>query len=153
MPPDSPLPCRTVQLRPLDDPDPSIQAHRHACASCGQAAGALKASWEALGLVTDRDPSPQFTARVMAKIERTSSRSRFALLRPLGSGAMRWTALAGGFAGVVLVASLLLHPERPQAPATGSEVVAELELLESQDLLRDLEVVEDLDLLLLMDEG
>ncbi len=66
---------------------------------------------------------------------------------------MRWTALAGGFAVVVLVASLLLHQERPRAPANGSEVVAELELLESQDLLQDLEVVEDLDLLLLMDEG
>lgn len=152
MPPSS-LPCRTVQSRPIDDPDPAVHAHRRTCPDCQGASKPLQAAWDALELVADREPSPRFAARVKAKIERAADRSRFSALPWLGSRALRWTALAGGLAVVVLVTSLLVHQERRHTPANGSDVVAELDLLESQDLLQDLEVVEHLDLLLLMDEG
>ncbi len=152
MPP-APLPCQDVQSRPIDDADPAVRTHRHGCAACRDAARRLQASWDAMNLVPDREPSPQFTARVMATIERTAGRTWFGLPSPFPGAAVRWTVLAGGLAAALLVTALLFNREQIGDPANGSEAVAEVDLLESQDLLQDLEVVEDLDLLLLIDEG
>jgi anti-sigma-K factor RskA len=113
----------------------------------------LQASWALLNVVEDREPSPQFTARVMAKLRPDPLRAGVSRLPSLGSRGFRWAALAAAAAVIVLVVAGVLDREPIKAPSNGSEVVADLELVESEELLQHLDVVQDLDLLLLMDEG
>jgi hypothetical protein len=111
----------------------------------------LQASWALLNVMEDREPSPQFTARVMAKLRPDPLRAGVSRLPSLGPRGFRWAALAAVV--IVLVVAGVLDREPIKTPSNGSEVVADLELVESEELLQHFDVVQDLDLLLLMDEG
>jgi predicted anti-sigma-YlaC factor YlaD len=127
----------------------SVERHLAGCAACRMVAERLHNAWTLLGTLEHREPSPRFAAGVMAKLAPTGTRAR-----PLIAPWLRWTAAAATFAAITLVASILLDRERTN-DETASGVVAELDLdlLESQEMLQNLDVIEDLDLLLLLDEG
>ena len=149
--PDSPT-CNTVRAMLAEDiktRSESIERHLAWCAACRVVAERLNSAWTLLGTLEHREPSPRFAAGVMGKLAPTGTRAR-----PLIAPWLRWTAAAATFAAIALVASILLDRERTN-DETASGVVAELDLdlLESQEMLQNLDVIEDLDLLLLLDEG
>jgi len=151
MPQRDSIDCRTARAGPIDDP--VILAHLQGCADCREATKSLRASWDALGVIREREPSPLFYARVMAKIAREQDRPPWHPSRLLGLRRVWWAALAPAVAVTALVLAGVWDRAAINAPSNGSEVVADLELVESEELLQHLEVVEDLDLLLLMDQG
>lgn len=151
-----PIDCRTAQAESaggIDHLADPVGAHLETCPACREETRRLQASWALLNVVEDREPSPQFTARVMAKLRPDPLRAGVSRLPSLGSRGFRWAALAAAAAVIVLVVAGVLDREPIKAPSNGSEVVADLELVESEELLQHLDVVQDLDLLLLMDEG
>ena len=140
--------CAWVRGRMSPETDPPTEAvatHLAACASCRREARRRGAAWELLRAWESRDPSPGFAAGVWAKIaagERGDARQRGLPIR------VRWVAAAA--AACVLVASVVWvsHDRRSNRAA----LLAQLDLVESQDMLTDLDVVEDLDVLVLLDE-
>ena len=147
-----PINCNAVQAALADEittPTGPVERHVAGCAACRVVAERLNSAWTLLGTLEHREPSPRFAAGVMAKLAPTGTRAR-----PLIAPWLRWTAAAATFAAIALVASILLDRERTN-DEMASGVVAELDLdlLESQEMLQNLDVIEDLDLLLLLDEG
>lgn len=150
-PPDA-LDCRAVQASLADElktPAGPVERHVAECPACRAFAERRDRAWTLLGALEDREPSPRFAAGVMAKLASAETRRR-----PLSAPWLRWTAVASAFAALVLVASIILDRVGADDDAA-SGVVAELDLdvLESQEMLQHLDVIEDLDLLLLLDEG
>lgn len=149
--PDSPT-CSTVRAMLAEDlktQSESVERHLAGCAACRAVAERLKSAWTLLGTLENREPSPRFAAGVMAKLAPTETHAR-----PFIAPWVRWTAAAAAFAAIVVVTSTILDRGETEDEAA-SAVVADLDLdlLESQEMLQNLDVIEDLDLLLLLDEG
>jgi hypothetical protein len=131
----------------LDEPAAHIAAHLAACESCRAEARRLGAAWALMNIVEPRRPSSQFAQGVWHKIAETETSSDLPRSgRPVWS--LRWAAagLAVVLAATVPVA--VWYQDPPERP----EIVAQLDLMESRELLTDLEVVRDLDVLLLLDD-
>jgi hypothetical protein len=61
---------------------------------------------------------------------------------------LRWAAASLAVVLSAVIPVLVWHQDQPERP----DVVAQLDLMESRELLTDLEVVQDLDVLLLLDD-
>ncbi len=148
----SPTPeCRTIQrqLGPeLNLPPAQVTAHLEQCSACRAEAGRLDTAWALLNVLEPRKPSTQFAHRVWAKISAEESPALGARRGGLPVWSLRGVAAT---AGVVLLAVVPVAVWY-QGQHDGPDVVAQLDLMESRDLLTNLEVVEDLDVLLLLDD-
>ncbi|MFZ5862902.1 MAG: hypothetical protein ACOYXR_08690 [Nitrospirota bacterium] len=127
----------------MDRPTPDVADHLERCATCRAEAKRLNAAWALLNIVEARDPSPRFTAGVWAKIE---AREPAGPPRPVWSLRLAAAALAVVLAAVLPVA--VWHQDTQDRP----ELLAQLDAMESHELLENLEVVEDLDVLLSLDD-
>jgi hypothetical protein len=99
--------------------------------------------WALLNVVESRDPSPRFSAAVWEKI---AAYDRFAQRRPAWS--LRWAAagLAVALAAAIPVAVWY------QGAQDRPELMAQVDVMASHELLVNMDVVEDLDVLLLLDD-
>jgi predicted anti-sigma-YlaC factor YlaD len=132
----------------LDTPTTDVAAHLERCVACRTEARRLRAAWALLNVVEPRQPSPQFSDRVWAQIAAEESPGLGRRWGGLPVRSLRWAAagLAVALAAVIPVAVWY------QDQHDGPELVAQLDLMESRELLTNLEVVEDLDVLLLLDD-
>jgi hypothetical protein len=137
--------CRAVRSRfgpDLDRPTPFDASHLERCAACRAEARRLNAAWALLHVVESREPSHRFTTGVWAKIAAHDPAAR---RRPAWS--LRWaaTGLAVALAVAVPIALWYQTQARP-------ELMAQADVMDSHELLANLDVVEDLDVLLLLDD-
>lgn len=149
-PPDSPT-CGTVRAMLAEDiktQSDSIERHLAGCAACRVEAERLNSAWTLLGTLENREPSPRFAAGVMAKLVPAETRAR-----PIIAPWLRWTAVAAAFSVIVVTATILDRGGTEDEATSAVVVELDLDLLESQEMLQNLDVIEDLDLLLLLDEG
>jgi hypothetical protein len=127
----------------LDRPTPDVASHLERCAPCRAEARRRDSTWALLNVVDSREPSPRFTAGVWAKI---AAQGPSAQHRPAWS--LRWAAagLAVALAAAVPIAVWYLGAQdRP-------ELMAQVDVMASHELLVNMDVVEDLDVLLLLDD-
>jgi hypothetical protein len=132
----------------LDKLPADVVAHLEHCQACRTEAHRLRATWALLNVAEPRQPSPQFSRRVWAKIAAERSGPLTDRRGGLPAGSLRGVAAA---AAVILLAVVPVAVWY-QAPQGRPDVVAQLELMESGELLTNLEVVADLDVLLLLDD-
>jgi predicted anti-sigma-YlaC factor YlaD len=142
--------CRAIRRQlgaELDRPPPDVAAHLAGCESCRAEAKRLGAAWALLKVVEPPQPSSQFTRGVWAKLAE-SSRAPGQGWGGLPVWSLRWAAAGLAVVLLAVVPVVVWHENRHERP----EVVAQLDLVESQELLTDIEVVQDLDVLLLLDD-
>lgn len=142
--------CRAVRRQlGLDRPPADVALHLEHCAACRAEALRLRRAWALLNVVEPLQPSPQFSRRVWAKIDAVHAPASG---RPWGGGlpvwSWRWTAAGLAVILAAVIPAAVWYHDRHDRP----ELVAQLDLMESRDMLADLEVVEDLDVLLLLDD-
>ncbi len=140
--------CRAARARLRGDAEglpPLLAAHVSGCTACRREADHLRAAWTLLGALDAREPSPRFAAGVWAKIaEADAGRHRW--VTPAWTA--RWAAAAIALVAAVAIPVGIISQRTHDRP----ELVAQLDLVESHELLTNLDVVEELDVLLLLDE-
>lgn len=149
----SPPECRAVRRHlgaELDSPTPDVAAHLAGCTDCRAEARRLGAAWALLKVVEPPQPSSQFARGVWAKIAAEPSHGPGPGWGGLPVWSLRWAAagLAVALAVAAVIPVVVWHQDRNGRP----EMVAQLDLVESRELLTDIEVVENLDVLLLVDD-
>lgn len=143
--------CRVIRRQlgaDLDEPTADVSAHLARCAACRAEARRMGATWALLNVVEPVDPSPQFAHRVWARIEAEGSRVPGRRWGGLPVWSWRWAAAGIAVVLAAVVPVVVWHQDRAERP----ELVAQLDVMESRELLTDIEVVQDLDVLLLIDD-
>lgn len=145
--------CKDVtenRLAYLDGALPSaereeLELHLESCAACGKALEEMQRTWALLDLYDEVEPSSSFVGDTLSAVQRDRARARRQRIR------RTLTALAASLVivtGVVLFKTRSLTPPRLEEPA--QQAVMESELLESLDLIEDLDFLleygEDLEL-------
>ncbi len=144
--------CRAIRPRlgpELDKIPADIAAHLKHCPACRIEALRRQATWSLLNVVAPPPLSPQFSRRVWTKIAAEQPGAR---TRHWGGGFPVWSLRGIAAAAAVVLLSIVPVAVWHQGPSDRPELVAQADLINSQELLTDLEVVEDLDVLLLLDD-
>jgi anti-sigma factor RsiW len=118
------------------DPDRTLEFEKHAaeCTGCGRQVASQRALWRTLDQWTPAEISPDFDARLYARIAREEA-------APLWKRWFTWgwkPALATAVAGTAIVIGLLMHQPLP-APRTDTVDIDQVEhALEDLDMLTPL---------------
>lgn len=139
--------CRAVRSRlgpDLDSPSADVASHLERCSACRAESHRLNAAWALLNVAESRAPSPRFAAGVWAKI--AAGDAPVTQRRP--SRVLRWAA-AGLAVSLAAAAPFVVWYRGAQ---DRPELAAQLDVMESHEMLANIEVVEDLDVLLSLDD-
>lgn len=142
--------CRATRHRlgpELDRVPADVAAHLAGCSDCRAEARRLGSAWALLNIVAPTQPSPQFARGVWARIADSPSAPN-----PGWTGLPAWSLRGVAAAAAVVLLSVVPVAVWHQGPHDRPELVAQVDVINSQELLTDLEVVEDLDVLLLLDD-
>lgn len=142
--------CQAEFDRLLDGPldaAASAAARRHLadCPGCAAAWRDYEAAWAAFASAPEVEPSSNFVARVMQQIDReereTPARGWFF--------AWPWRRLAPAMAAVMLLASagLWVKVQQDADQVVSQELAANLPVVQHLDLLKDFDIIADLDLI------
>ena len=142
---------------PTSSADPAVEAHLAVCPACRETRRTLLATWDMLGEDSVPAVSADFTRAVMGRV-RTEERRRGARGRRVGLAllAVAATLLLGVGLSWALFRSRSAPP--PVVPIAGreitdDEIIRDLDVYENLDLLEELEVIAALDLLEGMEES
>jgi len=134
----------------LDEPVVrAVQTHIASCSDCGRAWREHEAAWAAFAATPELEPSSNFVARVLIAIDaadREEPVSRWQIVWPRF---LRLAAAGAATAIAVGIASLgLLHDQTSLAkfdPRLHHELLTELPVLQNLELLKDFDVIRNLD--------
>jgi hypothetical protein len=127
----------------MDTPTPDVASHLEGCTPCRVEARRLNATWALLKVAASPEPSPRFSAGVWAKIAvQGSTAPRW----PTWS--LRWAAAGLAVALAVAIPIAVWNRSGQDRP----ELIAQVDVMASHELLVNMDVVEDLDVLLLLDD-
>lgn len=119
-----------------------LRNHLAACAVCASAWSDYQGAWLALVSSPELEPSSNFTARVMSQLD-VADREAPAFILPFPA-VWRWTITAAA-ALVVFAASISTWLQVSYSGYPTHELLAELPVVQQLDLLRDFDVINNLD--------
>lgn len=148
--PSVPPECRAVRRQlgaESDEAAAHIAAHLAGCEFCRAEAHRLGAAWALLNIVEPRRPSSQFAQGVWAKIAESSRGSGHGW-----GGLPAWSVRGVAAAAAVILLSVVPVAVWHQSSRDEPERLAQADVMDSRELLTNLDVVEELDVLLLLDD-